>query len=311
MRRNLAYLLSVAACGALVASCGGGNNDPIGSPTPTPSETPSPTPTPTPTTSNLDFGQDFEKTTTNANIIYAYFTPQSGGTEVFNDASRLNGTAAVQYSVDGDTVFAFPGLSQNVTFPNGTQTGKTTTSVTYEQGDDTLTLSIPNGDVLRATLQRSQDYTQDSIAGTLRSQRVAIFFNPVTTTTAIGSTLSYSGQPQVAGGVLGETPSGAISSPAITLSVATDGTVTGTIRIYRMTGGTQQLVAELPISEQVDASGQFVEEVDDTARGLTGRIVGALAGANREELVVLFSVSDIDDDDTITERYVGTLIAAR
>ena len=303
--KKIGLLIGVAACGALVTSCGGGDPEP----TPTPTETATPTPTPT-TSGVFDLTAAFQASSTNANLIYAYFTP-TGGAETFNDASRLNGVANVSLAFDPETAtFLFPDLPDPVTYDSADLVSSSSTSRVYAEGDTSLTLELPFSEVLRVTYEiDDQAFTRNSTAGTLRSQRVALFLNNVTTTADITSTLTYTGTPVVAGGEPGVTPAGAVTSQATTFTITpgTDDTVTATITIFQTVGGATTQVAQFAINEELGANGGFSGAIDDTTNGLKGVFAGGLAGANREELVLIFSLANADDG----REYVGTLIADR
>ena len=304
--KKIGLLIGVAACGALVTSCGGGDD---AEPTPTPSETATPTPTPT-TSVDFDLTAGFEATSVNANLVYAYFMP-TGGAETFNDATRLPGNSSITLAFDPErATFGFPDLSSAAVFDADDLVTSSATRRVYVDGDRSLTLDVPFGESLRATYEiDNQAFTQDTVAGTLRSQRVTVFLNSVTTTADITNTLSYTGTPVVAGGEPGVTPSDAISSPQVTITInpGTTDTVTGTIQVFRTVGGTSTLVAQFAIDVELSAGGQFSESIEDTARGLSGIVAGSLAGANREELVLLFTLQNADDG----REFVGSLIAKR
>lgn len=302
--RKLGLLVGVAACGALVVSCGGGGSDSE----PEPTDTSTATPTPTPTTA-VDFSLTtaIEATSTNTGLIYAFFTP-TGGAETFSDSSRLPGTASISLKFAPESAtFAFPDLSDAAVFAGSTLSSASATQRVYTDGNRSLTLQRPFSQSLRAIYQiGGQAFTQGTTAGTLRSQRVALFFNTVTTTTAIANTLSYTGTPQAVGGTPGTTPAGIITSPAVTLTVSagTTNTLTGTINLFQTINGTTTQVGAFPISATVGANGAFAGTIDDNTYNLDGNFAGALAGANRDELVLLFSVANTTDK----REYVGTLI---
>lgn len=311
--RKIGLLFTAAACGALVTSCG---DDDTPDPLPTETATPDPTPTPTQGALNFDFASEFSANTANASFIYAFFTPDGSDTEVFSDASRINGTTLLSYELSPETVtFTYPDLSDAVLFTaDDLASFVTTPSVqrTYTRGDESLTLQVPFQHVLRANYQRSnQDFTLDEVDGTLRSNRVSLFFNRVTTEAAISGNLSYTGGTLVVGGDPGVTEAGTISSPETTFTV-TDGasadTISGTIRIFENDGSNSVLVATLNISDTLSASGAFDGTVEDDANGLTGTYAGVLAGPNREELILVFSVVDDDADDDVLTEYTGNFI---
>ena len=185
--RKFALLVGVAALGALVTSCGGDDN---GSPTPTPTgtSTPTPTPTPTPTQAQVDFdlSDDFATTSTNANYTFAYFTPAAGGDETFNGASRLNGTASIDFAISPELVsFEFANSTDPVTFDDGDLESASTTLRSYARGDEGLVLELPFNHVLRVRYELQAPFIRDTVPGELRAERVSLFFNRVTTSAAI------------------------------------------------------------------------------------------------------------------------------
>ncbi|QZH75518.1 MAG: hypothetical protein JY451_02575 [Erythrobacter sp.] len=314
MIRKLGLLLGVAALGALVTSCGG---DDSSTPTPTPTGTSTGTPTPTPTPTSIAFSTtaSFSATTTNAGYIVAYFTPTAGGVETFNDGARVNGTSTIDFVASPDSAtFNFPDLEDPVVFDAADFVSASATERRYVSGDEALTLFLPFQHVLLTTYQiDSQAFTRGTVAGTLRSQRNALFFNPVTTTSAITTPLTYTGQVQVAGGDPGTTPSGVITATATDFTItpgASSTAVAGTIRVFQTVAGVETLVATIAISDTVSASGGFDGTITDTPNKLTGQYAGILAGPNREEIVIIFSVIDSTADDSDFTEFVGSFIGS-
>ncbi len=320
--RKIGLLIGVAACGALVTSCGG---DDTPTPTPTESGTATPTPTPSSSTVNFDFAQAFDAFSANASAIYAYFTP-TGGTETFNAAARVNGQSQIQYAVSpGSVSVTYPELDTPVTFDDAALVSSSATQRTYEAGDEMLVLELPFQHVLRATYELdNQAFTQDSVVGTLRSRRVTAFFNAVTTTDDFTTDLNYNGSVDVVGGDPGTTLPGAISAADITFTInEADDSVSATINIFEDIAGTPTLVATLVFERTTDGSGNvtggvlnangtFSGVLTDDTNNLVGNFAGALSGPNREEIFVVFSVSgdtsvDADDD----RRFIGSFIGAR
>lgn len=316
MLRKIGLLLGVAVSGAMVTSCGGGN-----SPTPTPTDTATPTPTPTPTAA-VDFSltADFSASSFNANYVFAFFTPD-GGAEVFNAGARLDGQSDIVFVASPDSVtFSFPDLSDPVMFGATDFVSVSATERQYAAGDTALTMFLPFSEVMRVSYEiDNQAFTQDSVDGILRSQRVAIFFNNVTTTDEITTTLSYTGPVDVIGGDPGVTAPGAVSSPDVTFTVTPGATaddadtLTGTIIVSEDVMGTPTVVGTFDINAEVSANGVFDGTFEDTANELTGAFVGTLAGDNREEIFVLFAAQDTDvageaddgDDTTFVGSYFG------
>ena len=304
--RKLGLLIGVAACGALVVSCGGGGDDTDPEATATSTATPTPTST---TATDFSLATPIEATSTNTGLVYAFFTP-TGGAETFNDASRLPGTATVSLKFAPDSAtFGFPDLTDPAVFAGSTLTAITPTQRTYVDGARKLTLEVPFTEALRATYEiGGQAFTRDTTAGTLRSQRVALFFNTVTTTTAIASALTYTGTPVAAGGTPGTTPAGVITAQPLTLTVSagTTNTITGTINLFQTINGTTTQVGAFPISATVTAGGGFSGTIDDNTYNLDGSFAGALAGANRDEVVLVFSVANTTDKRKYVGSYIGT-----
>lgn len=311
MLRKIGLLLSVAACGALVTSCGDDET-----PTPTPTSTDTATPTPTPTTSSVfSLTADFSATSLNANYGFAFFTPD-GGAEVFSGGTRLNGTSSIDFVASPDSVtFVFPDLSDPVVFGAADFVSVSGTERQYAAGDTALTLFLPFTNVMRVNYEiDNQAFTRDSVDGILRSQRTAVFFNSVTTTDDITANLSYTGAVDVIGGDPGVTATGAVSAPDVTFTVTpgTEDTVTGTINLFETINGVQTQIGTFDISATVTASGVFQGTITDTANDLTGNYVGTLAGADREEILILFAAQDADvagaADDGDDRVYVGSFI---
>ena len=311
--RKIGLLFTAAACGALVTSCGDDET-----PDPAPTETATPTPTPSQGLIDFDFASEFTATSTNASFIYAFFSADGEETEVFSDASRINGLTSLQYALQPETVtFQFPDLADAVIFNADDLVNYVTTPEkerTYTRDDATLILEVPFEHVLRANYQLSnQDFRRGETDGTLRSNRVSIFFNRVTTETAISSNLSYTGNTLVVGGDPGVTEAGTISSPETTFTVtdgASEDTISGTIRIFEDDGSGPQLVATLNFSDTLSATGGFDGTLTDAANGLTGSFAGVLAGPNREEVVLVFSVIDDNADDDVLTEYTGSFIGS-
>ncbi|WP_338243337.1 hypothetical protein [Aurantiacibacter hainanensis] len=308
MLRKYALFVGVAALGALVTSCGG---DDTGSPTPTPSGTATPTPSPTPSQALVDFDltDDFAAQSTNANYTFAYFTPDSGGDEVFSGASRLNGNAAIEFDPSPDSVtFTFVDLDDPVEFDAADFISGSATMRSYASGTDRLTLELPFNHVLRVRYGRETDFTSGSTDGTLRAQRVALFFNRVTTTSAIASNITYAGSVEVAGGEPGETESGSISAADTTFLVdESDDEIRGTIEVFEDVNGTPTRVAVFAMEADLNANGTFSGEIVDNANDFEGNFAGSLSGPNREEVFILFSASGNDGNDD-ERRFVGSFI---
>lgn len=299
-------LLTGAAFGCLlIASCGGGDGSPSPTPTPTPTSTATPTPTPTPTTVDFDFTKAFEAKITNASYIYAFFTP-TGGAETFNASNRRDGTSEIAYKVSpGSVTFEWPDTYEIPTFAAADLQSESATLRVYEKGSDQLRLELPYGEVLRVAFATTQAFTRETVPGTLRSYRTSIFFNPVTTSDAITSDLLYAGDVQLIGGKPGESEAGDFTATAVDFKVAaSDKKITGKIRI--VDAGTGDVVAVLPISASITASGAFAATVEDTTNKFKGNFVGALAGPNREEVFLIFRVAHTDK-----REFIGSLIAKR
>ena len=306
MLRKFDLVLSAAMCCAVLTSCGG---SPSPTPTPTPTGTGTPTPTPSATPVVFNFTSDFV-VSTGGIYIYANFTP-TGGTEVFSDASRISGASGLAFTTSPEkVVFGFPDLTDDVTYLGSERTSATATSRVYVRSDTSLTIDKPFTNSLRATYKRTDPFTRSGVAGTLRGYRVGLFTLPVTTTTAIASNITYTGDPLVVGGTLGTTLSDAVTSTSTTFTVVpaasstTTPTVTGTIRVFETVSGTTTEKATLAFSGTINASGGISGSITDTANAFTGAFSGALSGANREEVAIVFSASHADG-----RKYVGSLLA--
>jgi len=307
--RKYALFIGVAALGAVVTSCG---SDDTGTPTPTPTDTATPTPTPTPTAVTYSLSQDFATESTNANYAFAYFTPDGGGDETFSAASRLNGLASIDFAVSPEMVsFGYPDLDDPISFDDTELVSGSATERSYERGTEKLLMELPFAHVLRVSYESQVDFTRDTTDGTLRGQRVAIFFNSVTTEDAIAADVTYNGSVQVVGGDPATTLSGAISAPDTGFLVdASANNITGTIEVYEDVNGTPTLVATLPFTATLNTNGTFSGALEDTTNNLDGGFAGALSGPDREEVFILFSVSGNADgsDDTDDRRFVGSFI---
>jgi len=309
--RKYALFIGVAALGAVVTSCG---SDSTGTPTPTPTDTSTatPTPTPTPTTVTYSLSQDFATESTNANYAFAYFTADSGGDETFSGASRLNGGATIDFAVSPEMVsFGFPDLDDPVSFDDTELVSESATERSYERGTEKLLMELPFAHVLRVSYESQADFTRDTTDGTLRGQRVSIFFNRVTTEDAIAADVTYSGSVQVVGGDPATTLSGVISAPDTSFLVdASANNITGTIEIFEDVSGTPTLVATIPFTATLNTNGTFSGALEDAANNLDGGFAGALSGPDREEVFIIFSVSGNADgnDSTDDRRYVGSFI---
>jgi hypothetical protein len=307
VRRKHALLTGAAACCALLAACSG-NKSPTPSPTPTPTGTPTPSPTPTPTPTpvavDFDFTKAFTATIANASYIFAYFTP-TGGAEVWSDGSRVGGTAKIDYAISPENVvFDFPDSLALTAFGAADRQTDTPTLRTYRKGTEGLTLELPFEHVLRVSYEHSENYVRDTVAGVLRSTRVTLFFNVVTTTAAL-TNLSYTGTAQVVGGKPGAAKTVFTSEPATITVNASDKKVTGSIRVFEVVGATKTLRAVLPISATLNTDSSFSGAIDDTANGFKGSFVGSLAGPAREEVVLLFNVAHTDGRELIGS-YIGS-----
>lgn len=314
--REPSLMLGIAACTVLLASCGGGNNN---TPTPTPTVTATPTPTPTSTdpAADINFGNDFALGSSQL-YIYAYFTP-TGGMEVLNDANRLaNLSAGLSYEVSPENVtFAFGDLDDNVVFDASTLVSGSDTLRTYANGNEELKLELPYGNVLRATYSRTDTDIVGVDPGVLASNRVLILFDGVTTTDTLANGPTYTGTPEIIGGTPSSTSPDAVTAEVTTLTIAdvtaTSGTttttapgITGTIKIFVDVDGTPTLVTELVVEAQINAAGAFSAAISDAADDFTGAMTGTLAGANRDEIVFIFSVSHTDG-----RKFVGSFIGSQ
>jgi hypothetical protein len=307
VRSKFALLTGAAACCALLAACSGGNNNsPTPTPTPTGTPTPSPTPTPTPTpvAVDFDFTKAFSATISSASYIYAYFTP-TGGSEVWSDGSRVSGASKIDYAISPENVvFTFPDPLALTAFGAADRVTDTPTLRTYRKGTEGLALELPFDHVLRVSYEHSQNFVRDAVAGVLRSTRVTLFFNAVTTTAAL-TNLTYTGTAQVVGGKPGTAKSVFTAEPATLTVNATDKKITGSIRVFETVGGTSTLRAVLPISGTIGAGGGFSGNIDDTANGFKGTFVGSLAGPAREEVALIFNVAHTDGRELIGS-YIGS-----
>ncbi|MXO75553.1 hypothetical protein GRI40_10025 [Altererythrobacter aerius] len=308
MRRKIGLMLSAAVSCALLAGCfGGGDDDSSPAPTPTPSPTasPSPTPTPAPVAIDFDFSKAFTDTATNASYIFAYFTP-TGGAEVWSDGMRRDGQSGITYAVSPESVaFSWPDSATLSTFGAADRQTDTATRRTYRKGNDGIVLERPFQHVLRVTYHRIENFVRESVNGTLRSNRVTLFFNEVSTTSAITSNLSYTGTAEVAGGKPGAATSTFTASPSTFTVTASDKKLTGSIQILETVNGVATVRAVLPISATLSASEGVSGAIDDTANGFKGTFVGALAGPSREEMVLIFNVAHTDG-----REFIGSVIAS-
>ncbi|MXP08615.1 hypothetical protein [Pseudoblastomonas halimionae] len=304
--RKSSLLASVAMCGALLlASCGDDDNAPTPTPTDSPTPSPTPTETPTPTATDFDFAKDFEASVSNTSYIYAYFTP-AGEAEVFNGSSRFTGLGSVNYAASPNTVaYSAPDSTEIRNFAAADLESAAADIRTYRKGAEGLVMELPFEHILRVSYERVDAYVRETVAGDLRSNRVTLFFNSVTTSDAITTNLSYTGSAQVVGGKPGETAPETYSSPTATLTVAaSDKKVSGTIQIVTVSGGTTTVVAEIPISATLTDKNVLSGDIKDTARGFTGKYIGSLAGPNREEAFVIFELIHTDG-----RRLLGSFIA--
>ncbi|WP_133304014.1 hypothetical protein [Aurantiacibacter aquimixticola] len=315
MNRKIGLLFTAAACGLLVTSCGDDET-----PDPEPTESPTPTPTPPTAGDEFDLDSDFAATSGNANYIYAYFTADGDMDAVFSSAARVNGGASISYTAATQAVsFTFPDLGDAVTFDQDDVVNFVTmpeAEATYSRDDEGLELFVPFSEVMRVLYTRSnQAFTRDEVDGTLQSNRVSLFFRPVTTDADIDTTLSFTGDVDVRGGDPGETASDAISSNETTVTItpgATD-TISGTIVIFDDTSGTATEAARCDLDTTVAADGTFAGTCDDTDNDLNWQYAGSLAGDEREEIFIIFgATADNDPDDTSDDdddrRYVGSFI---
>lgn len=306
VRRKFVHLVGVAACCALVGACFGGGSDPAPTPTPSPSPTASPTPSPTstPAAVDYDFTKAFSDAVSNASYIFAYFTP-TGGAEVWSDGSRAGGASSITYAVAPESVsFTWPDTAVLKTFGAADRQTDTPTLRTYRNGNDKVAIDIPFEHVIRVSYERVESFVRETVAGTLRSNRVTLFFNEVTTTAAIASNLTYTGIAQVVGGKSGSAAGVFTASPTTLTVTASDKKIAGSIQIVENVSGTPTVRAVLPISTTIGAGEAFAGTIDDTANGFKGTFVGALAGPNREEVFIIFNVGHADGRELI-----GSLIA--
>ena len=318
--RKFALFVGVAALGALVTSCGG---DESPTPTPTPTDTGTATPTPTPTSSAVAYSvtEAFTAESINANAAFAYFTPDGSMDETFNGASRLNGISGIQFETAPESVtFVFPDLTNQVVFDDTDFVSVTATQRDYARAGEKLTMLLPFTHIMQVSYEQTQDFTRDTTDGTLRSTRAAFFFNRVESTDDVTTTLTYNGTVQVAGGDPGVTASDAISAPDASFDLQNTGSkIVGTIEIYEDVNGTPTLIATLVFDGAINDTNTFSGTLEDTANNFTGSFAGALAGPDREELFILFSISgvegedpdDVSDDNLDARRIVGRFIGAR
>ncbi len=310
MHRKSILLASAAFGCLLITACGGGgDSSPTPTPTPTSTATPTPTPTPTPTQApvDFDFTKAFTTQVTNASYVFAYFKPTSGD-ETWSDGSRRDGTSEIVYAVAPESVaYDWPDPFEIPSFVAADLDSASDVLRVYRKGTDVLRMELPFEHVLRVSYQHAQSYVLDTVPGTLRSFRYALFFNPVTTTDAISANLTYTGTAQVTGGTSGTTAAGVYFASATDLVVtASDKKITGKIRIFETVNGSPVERAALPFSATVGSSGFFSGESDDTTYGFKGRFAGTLAGPNREEAFLIFDVLDEDGAE-----FIGSLIAGR
>ena len=314
MLRKHALFASVAALGVLVTSCGDDDPDP----TPTPTSTSTATPTPTPTSSQVEFdlSQAFDAESTNANLSYAFFTADGGMDSVFSGATRTNGTAVIDLAFSPESVsFGFPDLADRVNFVGSELVTGDAMRRIYQRTGERLELEVPFQYILRASYDRVSDFTRDGTAGELDATRSTLFFATVSTSDDITGVLSYTGSFQVFGGDPGTTEEGTVSAPDITVTVtpgATDNDpdeASGTVQIFEAVNGVATLVASFPFEADINAASGFSVAIEDEARNIEGNLSGALAGPNREEVLLIFSATSTEtDNDT---RYVGTFIGER
>ncbi len=254
---------------------------------------------------DFDFAQAFTTSNSIGSLTFAYFTPNSGGAEVWSDGNPRSGSSTITYAVSPESVaFIFPNITDQTTFGAADRQTDTATLRTYRNGDDALALELPFGNVLRVTYETKSPFTRDTVPGILRINRASVFINPVTTSSTITANLSYTGTPQVAGGTSGATLANAISAAATTFTVAaSDQRITGTITISETVNGSPVVRAVLPFSAAVAANGSFSGSLSDTANAFTGSFTGSLAGPSREEVAIIFSVSHTDG-----RKFVGSFI---
>lgn len=311
MNKTAIGLVSVALSCALIASCGGGDDSPTPTPTPTSTDTgtPTPSPTPSPTAIDFDFTKAFTQTIFNTSYAYAFFRPD-GGTEVWNDGSRRNGETKIAYEISPEkATFTWPDTFEIPIFAAADLQTATASLRQYRKGSDGLTMELPFDHILRVSFETSQAFTRETVAGTLRSFRNSIFYNPVTVTTAISTNLSFTGTPQLVGGKSGTTPVGTYTTDTTTLTInATDKKLSGSIRIYENVGGVPTLRATLPISATLGTGPTFAGSTEDTTAKFKGTFVGSLAGPNREEIFLIFNVASTVTTDG--REFLGSLIAS-
>ena len=310
MGRKFALMTGIALSGALALAACGGDDEPA--PTPTPTATPTTTPTPTPTSTSTptvtayEFDKDFDDTVSNASYIYAYFTPSTGGAETWSDGSRRDGESSVEFTAsNGNALFSWPDTENAFVFAGNTLQSSNGTRRVYQKGTERLLMEVPFSHVLRVSYQREDSYINDTVPGTLRSNRVSIFFNQVTTDDDIESELSYTGTAHVVGGEAGKSRPNDFTSPQATFKVGTDEKITGRIRIMEMVNGVATVVAVIDISDDLGTSGGFAGDIDDTANGYEGSYAGILAGPNREEMFVLFRIVNTDTKREFIGSFIG------
>ncbi len=270
---------------------------------------------------------DFEAQSTNANFIYAFFTPDGTMDTTFNGASRVNGSAFISLAFSPELVeFVFPDLSDSVQFTDADFESETANTRRYSRAGETLFMERPFTHTMRVNYSREDDFTRDTVGGTLMGNRTTIFFNTVTTDDDLDTDLSYTGSVEVRGGTPGATEPGALSAADITFTVDADDAdgddaVSGTIQIIDNSSGAPVVVATLVMGKAevtsgttttttgiVTANGGFGGDLTDTANALTGSFAGALTGPNREEVLILFSVSSTETDNDTT--YIGSFIGS-
>jgi len=202
--------------------------------------------------------------------------------------------------------FIWPDTATLRTFGAADLQTATATLRTYRNGTDALTMELPFQHVLRVTYEKAQSYVRETVPGILRSNRVTLFYNEVSTTAAITANLAYAGVAQVVGGKSGTTPPGVYSSPQANLTVtASDSKITGSISVVENVNGTPTVRAVLPISATVGSAGTFAGDIDDTANGFKGKFVGSLAGPSREEVFIIFNVAHSDGRELLGS-FIGT-----
>ncbi|TIX49787.1 hypothetical protein E5222_13335 [Alteraurantiacibacter aquimixticola] len=220
----------------------------------------------------------------------------------------MNATAGVSFAVDPETAqFAFPDLSSPVEFDAADLAGSTANSRTYVDGDERLVLERPFTNVLSASYERKDSGIVGTEPGDIRSTRVVLVLNPVSTTDTIDADIAYTGTPVIDGGTPGTTPDGEAVGEVTTLTVdASEDAVVGTLRIFEDSGSGPALVATLPVDADLTNAGTFSQGATtlvDNGSGFSGALIGFLAGPNREEAALVFSISHDDG-----RKYVGQLV---